>query len=272
MIAARRLLAALLLAVAPTPLAAAQSDEADVVAIVDGEEILREHLKVNPRVEAVNRERIASDEAFAQWKENQKAQILRIMVFRELRKRYVQENGITVSEGEIQAFFDREKIAYDNALVQLEANHAALVRQYDILLAENKPIPAELERDVKVAENKIKNHKRRDLRRVYHSTEQARFVDELEHRRATGNLETLKFNKLMHEQYGGKVLRSGLTYEPYEAFDTWLQVEEKLGTFTIVDEQIAEGFWSFYADADESAVEPFPGMWDSLRWSDTDMP
>lgn len=276
------LLAALLLGAVPVALNAASDDQPSddgvtknlhvQVATVFDQPIYLDSLTPHSSIVEGNRKRIGDEEKFQQWLEVQRSRVLRNLVFRMLSNAYMQENGITASEQEINDFIKQEQEAYDKVLTQYQLNLKNLQNEAERIHAQGKPIPPELQSQIKQAQQRIDNLEHKNVSNILVSKKQARLQEEIHRERVSSSIRAWKFNKLLHDEFGGKVIPADLTYEPYEAYAAWLQTQHDLGHFEITDKKLNARFWAYYNRQPKDAIEPFDGMWDHLRWVGSNMP
>jgi hypothetical protein len=282
MVKSRRL-AALVLTLLPLTLGAAHAGDKDPasgvtedlhvqVATVFEQPIYLDNLTPHESIVEGNRKRIGDEAKFQEWLQIQRSRILRDLVFKMLSNAYMQENGITASEQEIDGFIKREKEVYHEVLNKYRNRLQELQFRAEQIHAEGKPIPAELDDQIKRTKRKIDNMERQNVDSMVISAKQRRLHDDVQRERVSKAIRAWKFNRLLHDQFGGRVIPVELTYQPYEAYAAWLQTQHDLGHFEITDEKLNADFWAYYNRQPPNAIEPFDGMWDQLRWAGTDMP
>ena len=270
-------LGAALLAFAP--LSPAQDGTTDPgqrvqVALVFDEPVYLDQIDLNPRTAEINRHRINNELQFQQWLTEKRAQILRTYIFRTLVSAYLRENGITASEDEIDRVIAQERQDRADKLAQLEENLRLLQFEAEQLTADGKTVPLQLEKSIRIAQKKIDNHERKNVDNMKLNEKQRRLYEDVTRQRAATTIKNWKLNRVLHEQYGGRVIPDDetLTYEPFEAYHAWLQIEEQLGHFRILDDRFRRDFWAYHEREPHDAIEPFDGMWDSLRWINSGLP
>jgi hypothetical protein len=59
-------------------------------------------------------------------------------------------------------------------------------------------------------------------------------------------VEAWKFNRALHEKYGGRVVAQQLGPEPLDAYHDWLEEEARAGRFTFNDAKWRTAFWEYY--------------------------
>jgi heat shock protein HslJ len=83
-----------------------------------------------------------------------------------------------------------------------------------------------------------------------------------------------KLNRLLHQQYGGRIIFQQLGPEPIDAYRRFLEECRAAGDFTIHDKAFEEGFWGYFVDDTRHDFYP-PGSAEEARafasppWSDT---
>ncbi len=55
-----------------------------------------------------------------------------------------------------------------------------------------------------------------------------------------------KLNRALYEKYGGRVIFQQAGLEPLDAYQKWLEDEERAGNFSIDDPHWREAFWEYY--------------------------
>jgi hypothetical protein len=228
---------------------------------------------IEPPANAVERMRTSMDaRSFDAWMLQQRTRILTQYIFERLANAYKQENGITVNEDEISQFIAREKQAYDDVIRDYEKRIEDLRAQAEEITARGGTVSDEHMREIVLYQKKIENMERKNVDNLVISDKQRQLYEDIRHQRVSRALRAWKFNRMIHEQFGGRVVVQDLTYRPFEAHEAWLQIQEQLGNFSITDDQLRDAFWNVYAEIPENPMEPFEGMWDRLRWYGEGMP
>lgn len=252
----------------------AESEERTQVAVVFDQPIHIENITPHSTVVEGNRDRIGDEAEFRDWLRLQRSRVLRELIFKLLSNAYMQENGVTVSEQEIGEFLAKEREVYAKVLGQYEAELKELQFRAERMHAEGKPVPAQLDEQIKMMQRKIDTLERKNVDNMLVSGAERRMYEDVQRQRVAQAIRSWKFNRLLHDQFGGRVVaeKNNLTYVPYEAYNAWLQTQHELGAFRILDPGLNADFWAHYARVPAGAIEPFDGMWDSLRWADSGMP
>lgn len=276
----RTLFMALLLWLVPLGTVTAQAaqdapptDGDRVIATVFEQEVTLDGLQLPPKVVESMRSRLSPQE-FDRWLELQRSRVLSGLLFKVLSNSYMQENGITSSEEEIDQFLADERNAYNKVMNEYVAALRDYQHQAEEIFATGTPVPPELQAKIDELQKKIKQLERTSTDRMLFSDKQRQMQEEVRRQRASDSIRSWKFNKLLHEQFGGRVKteKDSLTYVPYEAYVAWLQTQQKLGNFEITDPALNERFWALFTAEPENPIEPFDGMWDQLRWVGSNMP
>ena len=242
------------------------------IATVYEQPIFLDSLTPNEMVLEGNRTRIGDEAKYQEWLEVQRSRILRDLVFKILSNAYMQENGITVSEQEIDGFIAKEKDVYNKVLEQYTVDLKDAQFQAERINAEGKLVPPEVDNRIRTLQNKIDNLERQNVENMFLSEKQRRMHDEVQRQKVSNAIRAWKFNRLLHDQFGGRVIPADLTYQPYEAYAAWLQTQHDLGHFAISNEALNADFWAYYNREPANALEPFDGMWDQLRWTGSNLP
>jgi heat shock protein HslJ len=73
-------------------------------------------------------------------------------------------------------------------------------------------------------------------------------VGRMRRRMAEGMMRQWKINKVLHEQYGGRIIYQQLGPEPLDAYLAFLKDAQRAGGFTIRDSELEADFWAFFTD------------------------
>jgi hypothetical protein len=57
-----------------------------------------------------------------------------------------------------------------------------------------------------------------------------------------------KINRQLYGEYGGRVIYQQLGPEPLDAYRVFLEEQQRVGAFTIVDESLETSFWQYFTD------------------------
>lgn len=63
---------------------------------------------------------------------------------------------------------------------------------------------------------------------------------------ATAFIRQWKLNRVLYEQYGGRIIYQQTGPEPLDAYRQFLETQQTQGHFQIFDARLAEAFWHYY--------------------------
>jgi heat shock protein HslJ len=78
--------------------------------------------------------------------------------------------------------------------------------------------------------------------------EEAAQLDTMRRQMGRGMIRQWKINKLLYEQYGGRIIYQQLGPEPLDAYRAYLEERKAAGDFTIENPELADAFWRYYRD------------------------
>lgn len=169
------------------------------------------------------------------------AEALRYYVLKELTGRYAQEQGITVSPEEIDAYVRHVQAGLDKDLRQREARRDELAGRLaagTLNEAERGATSAELEtlNELIAALNEMAASANQNPQETVAARQQV----------ATAFILQWKINRALHRHYGGRIGFQQGGAEPLDAHYAFLRNREARGDFTLLDEDLAKGFWRYY--------------------------
>jgi heat shock protein HslJ len=184
---------------------------------------------------------------------------------------YLYENGrlylATMADGSIMEFapLPAEKASATVGSLSLQVHDANALR--DIILSRLLTVyaaqagieitAAEKDRYLTVMEQRLHADPGNDFDDSSSLTadEQAE-VEHMRGRMAESVILQWKVNKVLHEQYGGRVVYQQLGPEPLDAYLAFLKDAQQAGQFTIRDGNLAADFWAFFSDERRNAFMP----------------
>jgi len=164
---------------------------------------------------------------------------LRDIAMRELMDRYAREKNVTVSRQEIteyQAFMKKiaeqdrtEKAAYRDKLM-------AKLSGSGLDAAEREKTEAEL---AAVEQLLAATAPKESV-----SDEDRAAMDEI----AQAVILQWEVNRLLHQEFGGRIIRQQMGPEPLDAYRRFLENAQKQGNLTITEKSIKRQFWQYFRD------------------------
>jgi hypothetical protein len=167
------------------------------------------------------------------------AEELRYVVLQKLTDRYADENGITVTQAETDAYVARMRQRMRTDRAERLARRDELTRRLAtpaLPESERRTLAAELDAEEKLLAALG------DPDAAAPSAEDARARQEI----ATAFIRQWKINRALYRQYGGRIAFQQGGPEPLDAYRRFLEERHARGDFEIVDRALESAFWRYY--------------------------
>lgn len=196
---------------------------------------------VNPPQEVFNRNRSQMSESeFIQWNKEFQKQTLEFLIFSKAQKHLLDEAGMNPTEAEIQSFIVFSAKEEETRLGELESQRQVLSEQLQadgltekkkIMLTEYLSVTDQLIEQERI--RKEEENSRPDSSKIKQETlsNVARVV-----------VAAWKFNKVLYEKYGGRVIFQQAGWEPIDAYKQWLEEHLQAKTIEIFDPEFMNIF------------------------------
>ena len=163
------------------------------------------------------------------------------IIFGTLLDKYVADNKIIASEGELNAFVVAMDEGDQRHLADLEARQAALTQELQ------SPVLADKQRKQKESSLETVEISLRGLKPfLEQKTKEKDKMRPMQLGIAKQMVTKWKINKALYDRYGGRVIFQQAGDEPMDAYQAFLKDEEKKGSFHILDEKCKESFWEYF--------------------------
>lgn len=164
---------------------------------------------------------------------------LRFVVLKQLTDRYADANGITVTQGEKDAYVRNMRNRLQKDREQNATRRDRLTRR---LAAGELP---EVERKALASELDTVN---RTIEALGPPQSAAADPDEMKEREqiADAFIRQWKINRALYQQYGGRIIFQQGGPEPLDAYRWFLEERQARGDFRILNKDIELAFWRYY--------------------------
>lgn len=166
---------------------------------------------------------------------------LRYLILQALSQQYAAEQGIQVTEADIDAYVAGMARIAEKDRREREARRQAIERQ---LAA---PGGDEAERQALTSELDSLNRLQRDLDEMAgQNAEDAEEARQARRTVAAAFVRQWKLNQALFRQYGGRVIFQQGGPEPLDAYRRFLEERRQRGDFEILDQDLDVRFWRYY--------------------------
>ncbi|HBG27394.1 MAG: hypothetical protein A2Y10_19005 [Planctomycetes bacterium GWF2_41_51] len=219
----------------------------NVIAVVMDKEIFARDIEPNATVIEQNKNSM-TPEKYNQWLKQYKESNLRMLIFSPLLEEYAKSNNLEATDKEIEDFSARMERTMAKEKIKWKLQRSKYLEEFENPDT-NTIRKNELEKIIKSFNNLIEI--------LLHDPNQNKSLIELRKRL----IKNWKINKSLFDKYGGRVAFSQAGPVPLDAYNFFLQEQEKQGHFVFKEKPFAEMFWSnfladhkcnFYYDANEA--------------------
>lgn len=208
---------------------------------------------------------------FERWLDSTRKANLQSRVIQLLQARICEENGIVATEEEIEAVREFRTRQQKLRLEERVAMRDGLEYEVNMTRSKGQEPPDEvllelrrLRTEVALLEKTLRGRepKTRDAQRSMELGER-QFADTA--------IRSWKFTRLLHEKYGGKVLRMGPNSEPIEAYLLLFQEEQEAERLAFETEWARDAVIGAFESTVPQLVDPLPDAF-VIPWWNSDLP
>ncbi len=165
-------------------------------------------------------------------------QEVQFIILQRLLERYTEDHQIVVTDEEIDAYRAAQERFMERDRQRRAARRTELAAQLQAgaLGAEEQ---ARLTRELEILDSLATSD--RDAA-TEESAEVRAYADQV----ARSFIRRWKVNRALYQQYGGRVIFQQAGPEPLDAYRTFLEEQQALGHFAIVDPGVTEKFWYYF--------------------------
>lgn len=166
---------------------------------------------------------------------------MQYVIIGKLLDRYAVEQGVEVSQEEIDAYIEGLRRTAKEDQMQKGQRRDELAEQMKLkTLTDAKRKALSLELDTLSEVLQLLDETAEDART---NPEEVRAARE---RVATAFIRQWEINRALYKQYGGRIIFQQGGPEPLDAYRKFLEAEEKKGAFTILNKAFEPEFWKYY--------------------------
>ena len=208
---------------------------------------------------------------FERWLDATRRANLQSRVIQLLQARICEEHGIVSTEEEIIAvreFRDRQQ---ELRLEERVAMRDGLEHEVNMSRANGKEPPDEVLLELRRLRSEVALLEKTLRGREPKSRDAQRSAELGERQFADTAIRSWKFTRLLHEKYGGKVLRMGPNSEPVEAYLRLFQEEEEAERLVFETEWARNAVIGAFESTVPQLVDPLPDAF-VIPWWNSDLP
>jgi hypothetical protein len=165
------------------------------------------------------------------------AEEMKYVILGRLLDRYAAEQGIEVSQADIDAYLDAMQRMAEHDRQQRDVRREELQGKLATMKSEDagyKALSAELEVLDQLAAG------------LDESADDAGEDREARVQVASAFIRQWKINRALYRQYGGRIIFQQGGPEPLDAYREFLEQQQEKGAFRIADKALEDGFWKYY--------------------------
>ena len=208
---------------------------------------------------------------FERWLNNTRKANLQSRVIQLLQARICEEQGIVSTEDEIIAvreFRDRQQ---QRRLEEGIAMRDGLEHEVNMARANGQEPPDEVLLELRRLRTEVAMIEKTLLGREPKSRDAQRSLELGERQFADTAIRSWKFTRLLHEKYGGKVLRMGPNSEPVEAYIRLFQEEQEADRLVFETDWARTAVIGAFESTVPQLVDPLPDAFE-VPWWNSDLP